>query len=95
MADHEHVDADIKVSQQMTWPVLLSLITLSAGCIGIYATLVSNDRELYAGQVQLKQDVRRLEEEKRELKNEFRNDLTEIKNDIRQVRDLLIGKQSK
>ncbi len=94
MSEHEHVDADVRIStrQQMTWPVTISLATLALSGVGIYATLTANDRELYAGQVQIRQDLKRLEEEKKELKNEIRNDLSELKKDVGQVRDLLIQK---
>ena len=92
----DHLDADINVRQQMSWPVLISLLGLALGTItggaGIYTTLMSNDRELYAGQAQLKQEVQRLEAEKRELKSKIRNDLKDLNTAVAQVRDLLIQK---
>ena len=83
---HEQIDASVQVRQTLSWPVVLQMVVMLTALAGVYANMVSNDREFAANLAQVREDVRRVEREAKDLRSDIRADLTEIKAELRELR---------
>ncbi len=83
---HDHVDANVQIRQTLSWPVVIQMVVMFGALAGVYANMVSNDRELAANLAQVREDVRRVEREAKDLRSDIRADLNEIKGELRELR---------
>lgn len=92
---HEHVDAQVRVQQSLSWPTLLGVLLAIATALGSALTVWTTTREeitaLRTDQAHLRADLVRVEAASRELKGDIRADLAELKIEVRELRDAING----
>jgi septal ring factor EnvC (AmiA/AmiB activator) len=86
----EHLEANVEVRQSTSWQLIVSIIVGLGGMVGIYTSMVANDREFAAQLKQMHDDTARIEHrldrESKDLRADIRADLVEIKTELRELR---------